>query len=82
MGQPLSSRTGKAGAQRRGVKRGPSSWLHQQIDAIVQLPKAKQRFVSQMLGTVLAQATRWSSATASASPAIFCSSSTLPRRPR
>ena len=54
MGQPLP----KAGAQRRGTKRGPSSRLHQQIDAIVQLPKAKQQFVSQMLDTVLAQATR------------------------
>ena len=30
----------------------------QQIDAIVQLPKAKQRFVSQMLETVLAHAAR------------------------
>ena len=54
MGQPLP----RAGAQRRGTKRGPSSRLHQQIDAIVQLPKAKQQFVSQMLDTVLAQATR------------------------
>ena len=54
MGQPLP----KVGAQRRGTKRGPSSRLHQQIDAIVQLPKAKQQFVSQMLDTVLAQATR------------------------
>ena len=54
LGQPLP----KAGAQRRGTKRGPSSRLHQQIDAIVQLPKAKQQFVSQMLDTVLAQATR------------------------
>ena len=54
MGQPLP----RAGAQRRGTKRGPSSRLPQQIDAIVQLPKAKQQFVSQMLDTVLAQATR------------------------
>ena len=58
MGQPLSSGTAKAGAQRRGAKRGPISRLHQQIDAIVQLPKAKQQFVSQMLDTVLDQATR------------------------
>ena len=58
MGQPLSSGTAKAGAQRRGAKRGLSSQLHQQIDAIVQLPKAKQQFVSQMLDTVMAQATR------------------------
>jgi len=40
---------------RRGSKRGPTSRLHQQIDAIEQLPKAKQQFVSQMLDTVLAQ---------------------------
>jgi len=36
-------------------KRGPASRLHQQIDAVAQLPKAKQFFVSQMIDTVLAQ---------------------------
>ena len=40
---------------KRGSKRGPTSRLHQQIDALEQLPKAKQHFVSQMLDTVLAQ---------------------------
>lgn len=30
--------------------------VHQQIDAVEQLPKTKQQFVSQMLETVLAQA--------------------------
>lgn len=40
---------------KRGTKRGPTSRLHQQIDAVEQLPKAKQQFVSQMLDTVLAQ---------------------------
>ncbi|MDR3739880.1 MAG: helix-turn-helix transcriptional regulator [Terracidiphilus sp.] len=37
-------------------KRGPSSKLQQQIEAISRLPKARQRFVSEMLDTVLAQA--------------------------
>jgi transcriptional regulator with XRE-family HTH domain len=37
-------------------KRGPTSRLQQQVDAISQLPKTQQRFVSQMLDTVLAQA--------------------------
>ena len=37
-------------------KRGPVSRLQQQVDAISQLPKTQQRFVSQMLDTVLAQA--------------------------
>jgi len=36
-------------------KRGPASRLQQQIEALAQLPKAKQQFVSQMLDTVLAQ---------------------------
>jgi hypothetical protein len=36
-------------------KRGPASRLQQQIDAIGQLPKAKQRFVVEMIDTVLAQ---------------------------
>ena len=39
----------------RHGKRGPSSKLQQQIDAISQLPKARQRFVSEMPDTVLAQ---------------------------
>lgn len=37
-------------------KRGPASRLEQQIEAISQLSKAQQRFVTQMLDTVLAQA--------------------------
>ena len=40
---------------KKGTKRGPTSRLHQQIDAVEQLSKAKQQFVSQMLDTVLAQ---------------------------
>ena len=39
----------------RHGKRGPSSKLQQQIEAISQLSKARQRFVSEMLDTVLAQ---------------------------
>jgi hypothetical protein len=41
---------GQAMPTKRGNKRGPTSRLHQQIDAIEQLPKAKQQF-----DTVLAQ---------------------------
>lgn len=36
-------------------KRGPASRLQQQIDAVAQLPKAEQRFVSKMLDNLLAQ---------------------------
>ena len=39
-------------------KRGPTPKWQLQIEAIAQLPKAKQRFVSQVLDTVLAQASR------------------------
>jgi transcriptional regulator with XRE-family HTH domain len=35
-------------------KRGPASRLEQQIDAVARLPKAKQRFVADMLDTILA----------------------------
>lgn len=37
-------------------KRGPAPKLQQQIERIGQLPKTKQRFVMEMLDTVLAQA--------------------------
>lgn len=49
MGQPAPARA------RAGGKRDPASRLQQQIEALAQLPKAKQQFVSQMLDTVLAQ---------------------------
>lgn len=39
----------------RHSRRGPTSKLQQQIEAISQLPKARQRFVSEILDTVLAQ---------------------------
>jgi hypothetical protein len=47
IGTPLPKRRGK---------RGPTSRLQQQIEAVEQLPKTKQQFVSQMLDTVLEQA--------------------------
>lgn len=39
-------------------KRGPTPKLQQQIERITQLPKTQQKFVMQMLDTVLAQASR------------------------
>ena len=45
--------TGKPAA--RG-KRGPASQLERSIERICELPKQKQRFVMEMLETVLAQA--------------------------
>jgi transcriptional regulator with XRE-family HTH domain len=43
---------------RAAAKRGPAPKLQQQIERIAQLPKAKQRFVIEMLETVLAQTSR------------------------
>lgn len=43
---------------RVAAKRGPAPKLQQQIERIGQLPKAKQRFVMEMLETVLTQASR------------------------
>jgi len=37
-------------------KRGPTSKLQQQLERVSQLPRAKQRFVIEMLDTVLQQA--------------------------
>ncbi len=45
-------------APRHTAKRGPTPKLQQQMERISQLPKAKQRFVMEMLETVLAQASR------------------------
>jgi len=39
-------------------KRGPAPRLQQQIERIQQLPRTQQKFVMQMLDTVLAQASR------------------------
>lgn len=40
---------------KRSGKRGPPSKIQQQLERIAQLPKAKQRFVSQLIDSVLAQ---------------------------
>jgi len=40
------------------AKRGPAPKLLQQIERIQRLPRTQQRFVMQMLDTVLAQASR------------------------
>jgi transcriptional regulator with XRE-family HTH domain len=48
IGQPIAS----------SRKRGPAPKLQQHIERISQLPKAKQRFVMQVLESVLAQASR------------------------
>jgi hypothetical protein len=45
---------GEAKQAARG-KRGPAPRWQQQMEAIAKLPKARQRFVSEMLDTVLAQ---------------------------
>lgn len=44
----------------RKAKRGPTSHLQQQIQAVEQLPKTEQQFVSRMLDTILAQQPRQS----------------------
>lgn len=40
----------------RSSKRGPTPKLQQQLEQVSRLPKAQQKFVSQMLDTVLQQA--------------------------
>ncbi len=46
---------GHAQQRHAAAKRGPLPKWQQQIEAIAQLPKTQQRFVTQMLDTVLAQ---------------------------
>lgn len=46
LGEPANKRT----------KRGPASKLQRQIEQISQLPRSKQRFVSEMLDAVIQQA--------------------------
>ena len=43
-------------AARSANKRGPAPKLQQQLEQVSRLPKAQQKFVSQMLDTVLQQA--------------------------
>lgn len=54
IGEDDGSGTPAATVQRR-TRRGPVSRLEQQLNAITRLPKARQKFVSDMLDTVLAQ---------------------------
>ena len=58
MGQPVPRAARAASGKLGSGKRGPASRLEQQIQAVAQLPKTKQQFVSQMLDTVLAQVSR------------------------
>jgi transcriptional regulator with XRE-family HTH domain len=58
MGQPVPRAARGAAGKSSSGKRGPASRLEQQIQAVAQLPKTKQQFVSQMLDTVLAQVSR------------------------
>ncbi len=46
------------GEEVRPAKRGPAPKLQRQIERIQELPKPKQRFVMEMLDTVLQQQTR------------------------
>jgi hypothetical protein len=46
------------GEEARATRRGPAPRLLQQMERIQRLPKAQQRFVMQMLDTVLQQAAR------------------------
>lgn len=46
------------GENEKPAKRGPTPKLQSQMERISQLPKTQQRFVMQMLDTVLAQASR------------------------
>ena len=53
---PIDELVGHSQNKLRHSKRGPASKLQQQIEAVAQLPTARQRFVSEMLDTILAQA--------------------------
>jgi transcriptional regulator with XRE-family HTH domain len=46
------------GEETPSARRGPAPKLQQQIERIQQLPRSKQRFVIEMLDTVLAQQSR------------------------
>lgn len=45
-------------ARRSASKRGPAPKLQQQLEQLSQLPKAKQRFVSEVLDSLIAQNSR------------------------
>ncbi len=46
------------GEEPTAAKRGPTPKLQRQMERIQELPKTKQRFVMEMLDTVIAQAGR------------------------
>lgn len=46
------------GAESPPAKRGPTPKLQRQLEQLQELPRSQQRFVSQMLETVLQQAER------------------------
>lgn len=46
------------GATNGGAKRGPTPKLQRQMERIHQLPKARQKFLMEMIETVLSQASR------------------------
>ncbi len=52
---PIEALIADDGSPPPASRRGPVSRLQQQVAAISQLPKAKQKFVVEMLDTVLAQ---------------------------
>ncbi len=55
---PIDTLVGHTQHAQRTGKRGPASQLQRSIERISELPKPKQRFVMEMLETVLAQASR------------------------
>ena len=54
---PVEDLIGSSGTCSAG-KRGPVPRLQQQLERVSQLPKARQRMVSEVLDSLLAQATR------------------------
>ena len=53
---PIEDLIGEEGAAPALPRRGPVSRVQQQLERIQELPRAQQRFVMQMLDTVLSQA--------------------------
>ena len=53
---PIDTLVGHTQQAQRSGKLGPTPKWQQQIETIAQLPKAQQRFVTQVLDSVLAQA--------------------------
>ncbi len=53
---PIEDLIGEDGPQPAAPRRGPASRVQQQLERIQSLPRAQQRFVLQMIDTVLQQA--------------------------